>query len=106
MSTDWSIVTRAHAPRQVKCLHWPTVTRAHAPRQVKHDPELSRVIPLDVPNRFMLLSLLIDTPINEDQVRQGAMSAQMLGKLLPFIAVFPQECVGQFASSGPTWPVI
>jgi hypothetical protein len=24
---------------------------------VKRDPELSRVIPLDVPNRFMLLSL-------------------------------------------------
>ena len=34
---------------------------------VKRDPELSKVVPMDVPNRFMLLSLLIDTPINEDQ---------------------------------------
>ena len=35
--------------------------------QVKRDPELSDLIPMDVPNRFQLLSLLIDTPINEDQ---------------------------------------
>ena len=35
--------------------------------KVKRDPDLSSVIPMDVPNRFMLLSLLIDTPINEDQ---------------------------------------
>lgn len=34
---------------------------------VKRDRELSKVVPMDVPNRFQLLSLLIDTPINEDQ---------------------------------------
>jgi hypothetical protein len=28
--------------------------------------------------------------------------AQKLGQLQPFIAVFPQECVGQLASFGPT----
>jgi Ca2+-binding EF-hand superfamily protein len=35
--------------------------------KVKNDPFLSTVVPMDVPNRFQLLSLLIDTPINEDQ---------------------------------------
>ena len=35
--------------------------------QVKRDRELSKLVPMDVPNRFQLLSLLIDTPINEDQ---------------------------------------
>jgi Ca2+-binding EF-hand superfamily protein len=34
--------------------------------QVKCDPELSRILPMDVPNRFQLLSLLIDSPVNED----------------------------------------
>ena len=34
---------------------------------VKRDPELSAIIPMDVPNRFQLLSLLIDSPINADQ---------------------------------------
>jgi hypothetical protein len=28
--------------------------------------------------------------------------AQKLGQLQPFIAVFPQECMGQLASFGPT----
>ena len=37
--------------------------------KVKRDPELSGIIPMDVPNRFQLLSLLIDSPINEDQER-------------------------------------
>ena len=37
--------------------------------QVKADPELSELVPMDVPNRFMLLSLLIDSPINEDQAK-------------------------------------
>lgn len=35
--------------------------------KVKNDRYLSAIVPLDVPNRFQLLSLLIDTPINEDQ---------------------------------------
>ena len=39
----------------------------HGMITVKRDPELSSIIPLDVPNRFQLLSLLIDTPINEEQ---------------------------------------
>ena len=34
---------------------------------VKADPVLAELIPMDVPNRFQLLSLLIDSPINEDQ---------------------------------------
>ena len=34
---------------------------------IKRDPALSGIIPMDVPNRFQLLSLLIDSPINEDQ---------------------------------------
>lgn len=35
--------------------------------KVRQDPKLSKTIPLDVPNRFQLLSLLIDSPINEEQ---------------------------------------
>ena len=35
--------------------------------QVNSDPELCEVIPMDVPNRFELLSLVIDSPINADQ---------------------------------------
>ncbi len=35
--------------------------------EVKRNRELSKLVPMDVPNRFQLLSLLIDTPINEDQ---------------------------------------
>eukprot|EP01043_Picozoa_sp_COSAG02_P033959 COSAG02_NODE_2347_length_9092_cov_4.284666_4_plen_621_part_00 len=35
--------------------------------EVKRNKELSKLVPMDVPNRFQLLSLLIDTPINEDQ---------------------------------------
>lgn len=34
---------------------------------IREDPKLSSTIPLDVPNRFQLLSLLIDSPINEEQ---------------------------------------
>ena len=35
--------------------------------------------------------------------RQDAVSAQKVGRLQPFVAdVFPQECVGQLASLGPT----
>ena len=33
---------------------------------------------------------------------KGAVSAQKLGHLQPFAAVFPQECAGQLASLGPT----
>jgi hypothetical protein len=36
------------------------------------------------------------------QVRTTPVSAQKLGQLQPFIAVFPQECMGQLASFGPT----
>jgi hypothetical protein len=36
------------------------------------------------------------------QSEGDAVSAQKLGQLQPFIAVFPQECAGQLASSGPT----
>jgi hypothetical protein len=32
---------------------------------------------------------------------KDAMLAQKLGQLQPFIAVFPQECMGQLASFGP-----
>jgi len=35
--------------------------------KVKEDPELAALVPTDVPNRFQLLSLVIDSPINEDQ---------------------------------------
>ena len=37
--------------------------------KVKADPELATLVPMDVPNRFQLLSLVIDSPINEDQER-------------------------------------
>ena len=33
---------------------------------------------------------------------KDAKSAQKLGQLQPFIDVFPQKCVGQLASFGPT----
>ena len=35
--------------------------------QVRSNPDLSGIVPMDVPNRFQLLSLLIDSPINKDQ---------------------------------------
>jgi|FLMP01.3.fsa_nt_emb hypothetical protein len=34
--------------------------------------------------------------------QKDAKLAQKLGHLQPFLAVFPQECMGQLASSGPT----
>lgn len=37
--------------------------------KVKSDPELATLVPMDVPNRFQLLSLVIDSPINKDQER-------------------------------------
>ena len=32
---------------------------------IKNDPAMRDLVPMDVPNRFQLISLLIDTPINE-----------------------------------------
>lgn len=40
---------------------------------VKHHPVLSKLLPMDVPNRFQQLSLLIDPPVNrerEDMIKQ------------------------------------
>ena len=40
---------------------------------VKNDPNLSQILPLDVPNRFQQLSLLIDPPVNkerEDEIKR------------------------------------
>ena len=37
----------------------------------------------------------------ERKVRKPTVSAQKLGQLQPFIAVFAQECMGQLASFGP-----
>jgi hypothetical protein len=34
--------------------------------------------------------------------KKDAKLAQKLGELLPFLAVFPQERMGQLVSSGPT----
>ena len=49
-------------------LDWiPFETYVKGMLKVKEDPELAGVVPTDVPNRFQLLSLLIDSPINEDQ---------------------------------------
>jgi hypothetical protein len=39
-----------------------------------------------------------DVPAGEKDTKW----AQKLGQLQPFIAVFPQECMGQLASSGQT----
>ena len=33
-------------------------------------PELQRMVPVELPNRFALLSLLIDSPINHEQQKQ------------------------------------
>ena len=44
-------------------------------------------------------------PIHEHRALAGekdATLAQKLGQLQPFIDVFPQECMGQLASVGPT----
>jgi hypothetical protein len=38
----------------------------------------------------------------DGQSEEGAVSAQKLGQLQPFVAVFPQECTDQFSSFGPT----
>ena len=35
--------------------------------KLQEHPELSQVVPLDIPHRFTLLSLVIDSPINDDQ---------------------------------------
>ena len=40
--------------------------------------------------------------LTDAQVRKKFVSAQKLGRLQPFIAAFPQECLGQLASFGPT----
>jgi hypothetical protein len=41
--------------------------------------------------------------LSHGQVRQkGAVSAQELGQLQPFLAVLSQECTGQLSSFGPT----
>jgi hypothetical protein len=37
-----------------------------------------------------------------DRCEKDAKLAQKLGKLQPFVAVFPQACMGQLASFGPT----
>ena len=42
------------------------------------------------------------TAIHGAQVRLAAELAQKLGQLQRLIAVFPQECMGQRASFGPT----
>jgi hypothetical protein len=42
-------------------------------------------------------TLAVSTPSEQD-----AVSAQKLGQLHPFVAAFPQECMGQPASFGPT----
>jgi hypothetical protein len=39
---------------------------------------------------------------SEASSEQAAKLAQKLGQLQPFLAVFPQKCMGQLASSGPT----
>jgi hypothetical protein len=41
-------------------------------------------------------------PVSTDCSEKCAKLAQKLGQLQPFIAVFPQECLGQLASFGPT----
>jgi hypothetical protein len=41
----------------------------------------------------------IDTPARSEK---DAKLAQKLGQPLPFIAIFPQECMGQLASFGAT----
>ena len=38
----------------------------------------------------------------DHESEKGAKSAQKLGQLQPFLAVFPQECTGQLAPFGPT----
>ena len=49
-----------------------------------------------------LLHILHTTGPDEYASEKDAKLAQTLGQLQPFIAVFPQECVGQLASFGPT----
>merc|ERR1719272_1359132 len=49
-------------------LDWiPFETYVQGMIKVKNDTELSQIVPMDVPNRFQLLSLLIDSPINEEE---------------------------------------
>ncbi len=38
--------------------------------RIQQEPGLQRKVPMDLPNRFALLSLLIDSPINQDQQKQ------------------------------------
>ena len=40
--------------------------------------------------------------IRNEGASEEDLSAQKLGQLQPFVAVFPQECMGQLAPSGPT----
>jgi hypothetical protein len=39
---------------------------------------------------------------NAESTFTGAAKVRKLGQLQPFLAVFPQECMGQLASFGPT----
>ena len=42
----------------------------HGMIRVKADPDVAEMIKLDAPNKWELLSLLIDSPISEEQVHR------------------------------------
>ena len=46
--------------------------------------------------------LLERTPAAAAGEKDGVSAQQKLGQLQPFLAVFPQECMGQLPSFGPT----
>jgi hypothetical protein len=49
--------------------------------------------------------MIVDAPwqlVMRPSSEKDAKLAQKLGQLQPFIAVFPQECMGQLAYFGPT----
>ena len=57
---------------------------------------------LDVGARAGGRRLRLAVPHLRAASENDAKLVRQLGQLQPFIAVFPQECMGQFVSSGPT----
>jgi hypothetical protein len=80
----------------------PLLTHLH-PVYIAHSERLpTRLNPLAERACFSQVFVHPATMDAENSSEKDAKLAQKLGQLQPFLAVFPQECMGQLASFGPT----
>ena len=77
-------------PFGITCLALP-LSRFSLPHALRRAPR---------PGRLSALSVIHSRSGRASE--KDAKLAQKLGQLQPFIAVFPQECIGQLAYFGPT----